>query len=98
MYVISGPAPEGVTDKIYEESKSLTSYKILNAKPVDISVIGECLYGDLEIEIVDSVKDYVVLMKELFDFEMIKSFLAKRKDFSIVFDGMNGGFFGQYVV
>lgn len=29
-----GPAPEGVTNKIYEKTKTITKYKVLEDKPV----------------------------------------------------------------
>lgn len=35
-----GPAPASVTDKIYEISKSLSSYEICKTLHVDIGVIG----------------------------------------------------------
>jgi phosphoglucomutase len=35
-----GPAPESVTNKIYETSKTLTSYKIADIPDIDISPVG----------------------------------------------------------
>jgi phosphoglucomutase len=61
---------------------------------VDFSKIGTQTVGDMTIEIIDGVNDYVTLMKEIFDFDSIKSFLANNKDFKLLFDGMNGGKFG----
>ena len=88
-----GPAPEAVTDKIYTLTKSLTSYKLLTGgNDIDLSQIGSYKYADvLEVEIVDSVNDYVALMKEIFDFQCILDFLSARKDFTLLFDGMHGG-------
>ncbi len=89
-----GPAPESVTDKIYDLSKKLSSYKLLPGKDVDLSKLGSFKYENvLEIEFIDSVKDYVALMKEIFDFQMIKDFLNSRKDFKLLFDGMHGGIY-----
>ncbi|KPI43734.1 Phosphoglucomutase [Cyphellophora attinorum] len=84
------PAPESVTDKIYQKSKSLTSYKIENIPDVDISTIGSRKYGKLEVEIIDSVDDYVKYMKEIFDFELIRSFFKAQPDFKVLFDGLSG--------
>jgi phosphoglucomutase len=84
------PAPESVTDKIYEKSKSLTSYKIEDIPDVDISTIGSKKYGNLEVEIIDSVEDYVNYMKEIFDFELIRSFFKSQPDFKVLFDGLSG--------
>ncbi|EXJ87972.1 phosphoglucomutase [Capronia coronata CBS 617.96] len=84
------PAPESVTNKIYEISKSLTSYKIADIPDVDISTIGTKKYGDLEVEIIDSVADYITMLKEIFDFDLIRSFLKSQPDFKVLFDGLNG--------
>ncbi|RMD40781.1 hypothetical protein DV735_g4320, partial [Chaetothyriales sp. CBS 134920] len=84
------PAPETVTNKIYEKSKSLTSYKIEDLPEVDISTIGTKTYGSLEVEIVDSVADYVDYLKEIFDFDLIRSFFKAQPDFKVLFDGLSG--------
>ncbi|KAF5338332.1 hypothetical protein D9611_012479 [Ephemerocybe angulata] len=86
-----GPAPEGVTDKIYEKTKTISSYKVLEAPEVDLSTIGETKYGPSEVAIIDSVADYTILLEEIFDFPLIKEFLESHKDdFPILFDGLNG--------
>lgn len=42
-------------------------------------------------QIIDSVADYVVLLKEIFDFALIKDFLHNNADsFRVLFDGLNG--------
>ncbi|KGK32779.1 hypothetical protein JL09_g6629, partial [Pichia kudriavzevii] len=53
-----GPAPESVTNDIYEESMKLTKYKIMDLPKVDLKHIGTKKYGPLEVEIIDSTKDY----------------------------------------
>lgn len=92
-----GPAPESVTDKIYELTKSIKELKLGDAPKVDFSQLGTQQVGDLTIEIIDGVNDYVDLMKEIFDFEAIEEFLSSNKDFKLLFDGMNGvtGPYGQ---
>jgi phosphoglucomutase len=86
-----GPAPESLTDKIFETSTSLKEYVLADAaKPVDLGVCGETRFGNLVVEIVDSVDDYVQMMQEIFDFPLIRSFLAARPDFKLLFDGMHG--------
>ncbi|MCJ1403103.1 Phosphoglucomutase-2 [Xylographa trunciseda] len=84
------PAPESVTNKIFATSKALTSYKIAELPEVDITKIGSKSYGSLEVEIIDSTKDYVDMLKEIFDFDLIKSFLSKHHDFKVLFDGLHG--------
>lgn len=40
--------------------------------------------------IIDSVADYVDLLKGIFDFDLIKSFLTSTPDFKVLFDGLHG--------
>ena len=41
-------------------------------------------------EIIDSTADYVEMLKDIFDFPLIKSFLESHKDFKVLFDALNG--------
>ncbi|KDQ26595.1 hypothetical protein PLEOSDRAFT_51607 [Pleurotus ostreatus PC15] len=86
-----GPAPENVTNKIYEKTKTIQSYKVIEAPEVDLGKIGEFTYGPSKVSIIDSVKDYVILLEEIFDFALIKSFLTSHSnDFKVLFDGLHG--------
>lgn len=85
-----GPAPESVTNKIFDISKSLKEYKRVDIGKVDLSSIGTNKVGPLEIEVIDLTADYVALMKEIFDFPLIKSFIAKAHGFLVLFDALNG--------
>ncbi|KAF1826486.1 Phosphoglucomutase, first 3 domain-containing protein [Dissoconium aciculare CBS 342.82] len=84
------PAPESVTNKIYETSKTLTSYKIADIPDIDLSTIGTKTYGPLEVEIIHSTTDYLAMLKDIFDFDLIKKFLQEHKDFKVLFDGLSG--------
>ncbi|KAK2770015.1 Phosphoglucomutase-2 [Emmonsiellopsis sp. PD_33] len=84
------PAPESVTNKIYETSKSLTSYKIADIPEVNLSELGTKTYGSLEVEIIHSTADYVQMLKEIFDFDLIKSFFKTHPDFKVLFDALHG--------
>ena len=86
-----GPAPEGVTNKIYEKTKTIESYKVINAPALDLSKIGEFTFGPTQVSIIDSVEDYVLLLEDIFDFTLIKFFLDTRSsDFRLLFDGLHG--------
>jgi len=86
-----GPAPENITEKIFAKTKSISSYKVLEAPEVDLSKLGDTTYGPLKVSIIDSVKDYVNLLRTIFDFGLIKTFLESRKeDFKVLFDGLHG--------
>ena len=84
------PAPESVTNKIFEVSKSLTEYKIDEIPEVDLSKVGTKKYGQLEVEIIDSSADYVAMLRDIFDFDLIKSFFDTHKDFKVLFDALHG--------
>ncbi|KAI0016413.1 phosphoglucomutase 2 [Xylariomycetidae sp. FL0641] len=85
-----GPAPESVTNKIYEASKNLTSYKMADLPDIDITTIGTKTYGNLEVEVVDATADYMQMLKDIFDFPLIKKFFSKNPDFKVLFDGLSG--------
>lgn len=89
-----GPAPESVTNAIWEVSKKLTSYKIVKDFPtIDLSTKGEKTYGSLVVDVVDTTKAYVEFLREIFDFDLIKKFVdsqRKTKNWKLLFDGLNG--------
>lgn len=82
-----GPAPESVTEAIYARTKKISEYKIIDEPDVDINTLGETKLGKMTVEVIDSVKDYVQLMEELFDFDLIKKLL--ENGFSMRFDAMH---------
>jgi phosphoglucomutase len=67
-----GPAPEKFTDKLYENTKTITGYKKARFGDVDLDVIGEVEKGGVKIRIIDSVADYAELMAKIFDFDLLK--------------------------
>jgi phosphoglucomutase len=86
-----GPAPENITEKIFARTKTISSYKVLEAPAVDPSKLGDTTYGPLKVSIIDSVKDYLELLETIFDFKLIKSFLESHKtSFKVLFDGLHG--------
>ncbi len=86
-----GPAPEGITEKIFTRTQTISSYKVLEADAVDLGKLGDTTYGPLEVSIIDSVKDYLELLQTIFDFEFIKTFLTShRSSFKVLFDGLHG--------
>jgi phosphoglucomutase len=83
-----GPAPEKITDAIYDITKTITEYKIIEADDLDLDRLGAAQLGEMTVEVIDSVADYAELMGELFDFDRIKTLLAST-DFRLCFDGMH---------
>lgn len=82
-----GQCPTSISDKIYENTKTITEYKILDVDDIDLSVVGKQYLGNMEIEVIDPLKDYVEMMQNIFDFSAIKNLFANG--FSFVFDAMN---------
>ncbi len=82
-----GPAPESITNKIFQCSQSLTSYKISKIRVPDLDKFGTYSFGETALEIIDGLKDYSELMENIFDLDQISDFL--KKDFALIFDAMN---------
>ncbi|MCK5902515.1 MAG: alpha-D-glucose phosphate-specific phosphoglucomutase [Cocleimonas sp.] len=83
-----GPAPEKLTNSIYQIASHLTSYKIAHLAHVSLDQLGHYQYGDMSVEIIDSVKNYSTLMGSIFNFGRIATLLTSD-DFSMCFDAMN---------
>ena len=81
-----GPAPEKITDAIYAYSQTVSSYTAADCADVDLSQLGTTMIGDVSVEIINSVTDYVELMQELFDFDAIRALFASG--FTLKFDAM----------
>ncbi len=74
-----GPAPEKVTSAIYERSKVIDSYKIIEATDINLDQLGSQKLGEMTVEVIDSVADYAELMESLFDFGKISELLKSGK-------------------
>ncbi|CAO3685189.1 unnamed protein product [Umbelopsis ramanniana] len=85
-----GPAPESVTNKIYEITKTIKELYIADIPKVDFTTIGSTKVGDMTIDVIDSTEDYVQLMKSIFDFDALREFFKANPNYRILFDGMNG--------
>ncbi|WP_099827439.1 alpha-D-glucose phosphate-specific phosphoglucomutase [Oceaniglobus indicus] len=82
-----GPAPEDVTDRMVKATQSIKEYKIVESQDIDLSKRGATKLGNMEIDVVDPVKDYADLMERLFDFKAIKAMIADG--FTLRFDAMH---------
>jgi len=82
-----GPAPEKITEAIFEQSKVIQSYKIIEAPDVSLDTIGETDLAGMKVQVIDAVADYAELMESLFDFDAIKDLLASG--FRMKFDAMH---------
>ncbi|CAH9095998.1 unnamed protein product [Cuscuta epithymum] len=89
-----GPAPEGVTNKIYENTTTIKEYLIAEDLPdVDISAVGVKSFsgpeGQFDVDVFDSTTDYVKLMKSIFDFQCIQKLLSSP-NFTFCYDALHG--------
>lgn len=82
-----GPAPEKVTDAVFERTKSIREYKILDVPDLDLERVGTQDLGDAVVEVIDPVADYQALMERLFDFAAIRAMFAGG--FRMRFDAMH---------
>ena len=93
-----GPAPEGVTNEIYSRTQKITSYKICNDITVSLDSIGSTSWEveghTFTVTVRDSVEDYTQLMREIFDFDLLKKLISGTDDqppFKLVANAMHGG-------
>ena len=89
-----GPAPESLTNAIFQNTKTLRAYTMACDFPeVDIETIGiqNITASDksrsVTIEVFDCAEDHVSLLKTIFDFPALQT-LMNRPDFSLVYDSM----------
>ncbi|CAN8302231.1 unnamed protein product [Cochlearia groenlandica] len=87
-YSSGQPAPETITDKIYGNTLSISEIKVAEIPDVDLSVVGVTKYGNFSVEVIDPVSDYLELMEDVFDFDLIRGLLS-RSDFRFMFDAMH---------
>lgn len=91
------PAQDDLTSKIYEETKSISEYRLADlGGDVDISIIGDISFSDgaFVVQVVDPVEQYIDMLSSIFDFEALRKLVA-RPDFSFVFDAMHAST-GEY--
>ncbi|MDX2215157.1 MAG: alpha-D-glucose phosphate-specific phosphoglucomutase [Oculatellaceae cyanobacterium bins.114] len=74
-----GPAPEKVTEAIFEHSKTIARYLIVDAPDIDLDKTGTFSVGETAVEVIDSVSDYAQLMESLFDFDRIRELLTSGR-------------------
>lgn len=82
-----GPAPEKLTDAMFEKTKTISSFKIADIEPIDIDKIGTVKAAGMTVEIIDPVTDYAELMESLFDFDAIRANF--KYGFRMRFDAMH---------
>jgi phosphoglucomutase len=82
-----GPAPENLTAKIFEATKTIAEFKTVAEGDINLSAIGATNLGDMKVQIVDPVESYQALMESLFDFPAIHALF--KGGFTMSFDAMH---------
>ena len=82
-----GPAPENITDAIFDRSKVISEYRILEDVEIKLDRESEFTLGKMEVSVIDPVSDYAELMGELFDFDAISELF--QSGFRMRFDAMH---------
>ncbi|WP_413167300.1 alpha-D-glucose phosphate-specific phosphoglucomutase [Capilliphycus salinus ALCB114379] len=83
-----GPAPEKVTEAIYQRTKVIDAYKILEAADINLESPGSFKLGSMAVEVMDSVQPYRSLMESLFDFDKIRQLLTSG-NFKMCMDSLH---------
>lgn len=83
-----GPAPEEVTEAIFQRTRTLDQYQIVEAPDLDLDQLGTTQIGATRIKIIDPVDDYAALMQQLFDFDAI-THMFNTGTFQMRFDAMH---------
>ena len=89
-----GPALANFTDKIYTLSTKLSEYSICENFECNVSQIGEQAFKienrDFSVQVIDSVQDYLELMRDIFDFNALREFF--KSGVKITVNSLNGGY------
>ncbi len=82
-----GPAAERITDAIYARTLVIDTLHSLDTPEIDLGRIGSQQADEMLVEVIDSVLDYVALMRELFDFNALRRWFAEGG--TLAFDAMH---------
>lgn len=84
-----GPAPEGITEAIFERSRVIDKYLIsdFNSDEIKLNQLGSFTVENTIVNVIDSVADYAEMLAKLFDFAAIRKLFADG--FRMRFDSMS---------
>ncbi|AHF64698.1 phosphoglucomutase [Synechococcus sp. WH 8109] len=82
-----GPTPASFTDAVFECTKTLEQYSIVEAPEIPLDAPGLHSIGAMQVEVIDGVEDFVALMQKLFNFDQIRDLICS--DFPLAFDAMH---------
>eukprot|EP01012_Entosiphon_sulcatum_P016468 TRINITY_DN21396_c0_g1_i1.p1 TRINITY_DN21396_c0_g1~~TRINITY_DN21396_c0_g1_i1.p1 ORF type:complete len:627 (+),score=111.24 TRINITY_DN21396_c0_g1_i1:27-1883(+) len=84
------PAPERLTDVIFEHTKTITHYLQRKLPKVDLSTVGiQQFDGSHVVQVISSTALYLDTLRGIFDFTQLQRF-TRQAEFSFIIDGMHG--------
>ena len=93
-----GPAPESVTEAVYQRTLQLQHITTLDQGKVDLASLGVKSLHHTQVVVIDAVNDYAELLRGLFDFDAIRRLLASG--FRLRVDSMHavGGPYAKAII
>ncbi|WP_309680511.1 alpha-D-glucose phosphate-specific phosphoglucomutase [Polaromonas sp.] len=85
--VNGGPANESLTDAVYARTLVLSQVRSSDAPDIGIDQLGTHNVEQMQVEVIDPVADYAAVMRELFDFDLIRGMF--KRGFTLRLDAMN---------
>jgi len=82
-----GPAPEAITQRIYDHTLMIKEYLTFEHEDFDLRHEGSLQLGKTEIVVIDPLADYTAVLAELFDFASLQELF--KKGFRVQFDAMH---------
>jgi phosphoglucomutase len=82
-----GPAPEKITEAVFERSKQLTAIHTSDSANIALDVLGDYVMDGMQVTVIDPVAIYAEVMRGLFDFKAIRKLFAGG--FRLRYDAMN---------
>jgi phosphoglucomutase len=92
-----GQAPESLTDRIFQLSKAVENYKILDIPELDLTQIQDHVFGEATVRVVDGIRPYGKYLSQFFDFDLMRVWLKNHR---VVFDAMHAvtGPYARYLL
>ncbi len=81
-----GPAPEKLTQALYERTLTVSAYAISDAPDVPLDALGALTMDGMDIDVIDPVEDHAAVLRSLFDFGAIRRLFASG--FRLRYDAM----------
>jgi phosphoglucomutase len=82
-----GPANETLTDAVYFCTQKVSMLCISDEPDLDIDTLGLSQIEQMQVEVIDPVADYAAVMRELFDFDLLR--VMFKRGFTLRVDAMN---------